>query len=136
MFRPVCHSSEQPLNTVGETSCGPRRRKSCYNYPCWEEPVGHHGGLDSRLHYYEEIDDVFQKQFLQAVLFSGGRSDSSISSEASALLQGFGMQWHHFLTTDSWNLPCSGPYILLDGYLHDPFRLYSDENHAFFSSTR
>ena len=88
------------------------------------------------IEHYEEIDDVFQKQFLQAIIFSGGQSDSSISSEASALRQGFGVQWHHFLITDSWNQPYPGPYILLDGYLHEPFRLYSDENDAFFSSTR
>ena len=85
---------------------------------------------------YEQIDDVFQKQFLQAILFSGGRSESSISLEASALLRGFGVQWHHFLNADSQNKPYPGPYVLLDGYLHEPFRLYSDENDAFFLSTR
>lgn len=27
--------------------------------------------------HYEDIDDVFQRQFLQAIIFSGGQSDSS-----------------------------------------------------------
>lgn len=55
---------------------------------------------------------------------------------ASALLRGFGVQWHHFLIADSWDQPCPGPYILLEGYLHEPFRLYDDKNAAFFSATR
>jgi len=58
---------------------------------------------------------VFQKQFLQGIVFSGGHNNSSISSEAKALLQGFGMQWHHFLIAGSRNQPSPGPYVLLDG---------------------
>ena len=85
---------------------------------------------------YQETDDVFQKNFLQGVIFRGGQDDSSISSEAELLLQGFGMQWHQFLISGSPNQPLPGPYVLLDGSLHKPFRLYSDENAAFFSTTR
>ena len=86
--------------------------------------------------HYEETDDVFQKEFLQAFIFSGGQNDASISPEARALLRESGVQWHHFLSTGPGYLPCPGPYILLGGYLHEPFRLYSDENAAFFSATR
>lgn len=42
------------------------------------------------------------------------------------------MQWHHFLIAGSRNQPSPGPYVLLDGSLHEPFRLYSDGNAAFF----
>ena len=86
--------------------------------------------------HYEETDDVFQKRFLQAIIFSGGQRDASLSPEARALLGESGVQWHHFWIGDPKYLPCPGPYILLDGCLHDPFRLYRDENAAFFSATR
>ena len=44
--------------------------------------------IQQHIEYYKEIDDVFQAQFLQGILFSGGRDDCSLSSEAQALLEG------------------------------------------------
>lgn len=86
--------------------------------------------------HYKEVDDVFQAQFLQGVLFSGGPDNCSLSSEAQALLEGLGMQWHRFSNNRSGNLPMPGPYVILDGALHEPSRLYADTYGAFFSATK
>ena len=64
--------------------------------------------------HYEEVDDVFQKQFLQAIIFSGGRSESPISGSQCASSR-LPRATASLLITDAWNQHCPGPYILLDG---------------------
>lgn len=92
--------------------------------------------IEQCIKYYNETDDVFQVQLLQGVLFSGGPDNCCLSSEARALLEGLGMQWHRFSNSRSGNQPIPGPYVILDGALHEPFRLYADTQAAFFSATK
>lgn len=88
--------------------------------------------IQQRIKHCKEIDDVFQVQFLQGVLFSGGPDNCSLSSGAQALLEGLGMQWHRFSNNGSGTQPLPGPYVILDGALHEPSRFYADTHAAFF----
>ena len=94
-----------------------------------------HDWVQRRVRFYMESDDVFQAQFMQGIIFSDSRSDCSLSPEAKALLEDFGMRWQYFLNeSDSQIFP--GPYVLLEGSLHEPFRLYDDTHAAFFSAMK
>ena len=88
------------------------------------------------LDHFKESDDVFRSHFLQGIIFSSGQHEPSISLEATRLLENFGMLWHRFLVSDSSNPLALGPYVLLDGCIYEPFRLYEDHHGAFFCSAR
>ena len=75
-------------------------------------------------------DDVFQKAFLQGVIFDTPQSSLGIAPEAQIWLQNMGMQWHYILSDTDTPLP--GPYVILHGRFYRPYRIYQDTNDAFF----
>ncbi|KAL8903055.1 MAG: hypothetical protein Q9207_004187 [Kuettlingeria erythrocarpa] len=85
---------------------------------------------------YKQNDDVFQVQFLRGILFLGGQDGCSLSADAKSTLAGFGTQCHWFLKGHQSIQPLPGPYVLINGVLHEPLRLYADTHAAFFMATR
>lgn len=86
---------------------------------------------------YGEVDDVFHIRFLEVILFRGGDQEHCpLSTDARALLQGFGMRWYQFLDGQVGKQPHPGPCVILNGALHEVLRLYADTHAAFFQATR
>ena len=77
-------------------------------------------------------DDVFQKAFLQGVIFKTSVSSLHIEPEALEWLQNIGMRWYYSLP--DLEIPLPGPYILLHGKFHRPHRIYKDKNDAFVTA--
>ncbi|KAL8846996.1 MAG: hypothetical protein Q9221_007952 [Calogaya cf. arnoldii] len=84
---------------------------------------------------YKETDDVFQTSFLHGILFSGPRDGCSLSLDAHTFLTGLGMQYHRILNNDQGNRLLPGLYVIMNGALYEPFRLYADTHAAFFAAT-
>ena len=85
---------------------------------------------------YAKVDDVFQIKFLEAILFRGGQAQCSLAADAQIHLEGLGTRWHHFLNDELARQPLPGAYVIIDGVLHEVFRLYADTHAAFFQASR
>ena len=93
--------------------------------------------IQSCIARYISVDDVFQDKFLEVILFrGGGQGRYSLSGDAQTHLEGIGTRWYRFLDADLNRQPLPGAYVILDGALHEAFRLYSDTHAAFFQAAR
>ena len=100
-------------------------------YPCITAE-----GIQSCIERYSKVDDVFQEKFLEAILFrSSSQGLCFLSVDAQTYLEGLGTRWHHFLTGESDDQPLPGAYMILDGALHEAFRLYTDTHAVFFRAS-
>ena len=77
---------------------------------------------------------MFQKVFLQGVIFGTSQTSLRIAPDAQIWLQNIDMQWHCILSDT--NVPLPGPYIVLHGKFHRPYRICKDTNDAFFTAIR
>jgi Asp-tRNA(Asn)/Glu-tRNA(Gln) amidotransferase A subunit family amidase len=74
-------------------------------------------------------DDVFQQNFLSAIVFSSSRSDLLLESDARAVLLAWGTRWFEFAKPG--NSLRLGPQLLCDGVLVPVSLLYDDTAGAF-----
>lgn len=91
--------------------------------------------LKDRLHHYLSSDDVFQKEFLQGVVFIRGLT-TEVDESVADLLESWGTKWSQEVLghTLSHSLP-AGPYVLDNKGLSQIWKLYDDFNKAFVMST-
>ena len=89
-------------------------------------------------HYMQgfDQDDVFQNQFLHSTISRVDCDNSSLGPEARAHLTSLGMRSFQRVKSSTLAKLSPGPYVISDGHLLKPFRLYHDHNSAFFSATR
>lgn len=93
--------------------------------------------IQQRIEQYQNTDDVFQIAFIRGVIFYGGQRNAlELTAGAKSLLHEMGMQCYDHIPVTAQVTLLPGPYVLLDGYLRDVWRLYSDTNGAFISTVK
>jgi hypothetical protein len=94
--------------------------------------------LRERIAQFTNIDDVFDKAFLEGIIFQGAEmSEIKVDLTPTGILKEWGVEWTHFQTTSmssSLPPPPLGPYVVKDGQLFQIWRLYNDDNLAFLQS--
>ena len=99
-------------------------------------------GLDTlakTIQDYKTIDDVFQMEFLQAVIFivdTAFEKEILVSREAQHLLESWGNEWHeiHVSAGRERATPKKGVYLATRGQLFEAYKLYDDCQEAFLTS--
>ena len=84
---------------------------------------------------YEAKDDVFRKEFLGGVLFTGS-PHVAITSGANDFLHSLGVSWIeiHILEASLVPAPLPGPYYVVNQQISEIWRLYNDVQGAFLTS--
>jgi hypothetical protein len=94
--------------------------------------------LQERIAQFIRTDDVFDKAFLEGIIFQGAEeSQIKIDPTPNGPFKELGIEWTHVQPTQkSSSLPQlpPGPYIVQNGQLSQIWRLYSDKNLAFIQS--
>lgn len=94
------------------------------------------GWIKLALDEFYSKDDVFQREFLEAVLITHTGSDSlKVTSDAREYLrfQGAEIVTTRRLNSDS-EMPTPGPYWFSNGHLHQAWKLYDDTHGAFLKT--
>ncbi|CAG8957725.1 hypothetical protein HYFRA_00000061 [Hymenoscyphus fraxineus] len=87
--------------------------------------------LKSIVTKYEEEDDVFSKEFLRGIIFSGARN-VEFAPEATHYLHTIGTTWLDMNDNETCDLSqCAGPHLIVNGQLFAIWRLYDDSQGAF-----
>lgn len=83
---------------------------------------------------YEKVDDVFRREFLSGVIFTGS-SQIDVTAGATKLLESMGTEWIELVDTASSAFnPPPGPYYVWDKQLFEIWKLYDDCQGAFLTS--
>lgn len=83
---------------------------------------------------YEEVDDVFRKEFLSGVMFTASSSKIDITNGATKMLHAVGASWIGIIDTSTSSNPPQGPYYVLGKELHEIWQLHDDSQGAFLTS--
>lgn len=89
-----------------------------------------------RIETYVKTDDVFHVAFLQIVILYGiEEGDAHLTKDASDFLKESGTCFLHCHPGSSDKIASTpGPYALMDGALHEVWRLYPDSQGCFMST--
>jgi hypothetical protein len=97
-----------------------------FNLPQGEKPTVTSDWMRELVEKYNSCDDVFDKAFLEIVVFAGAREyDVEFTDEAQQYLRELGNQQVVFVSSPGL-LP--GPYALVGGELRDVWKLVDDSN--------
>jgi hypothetical protein len=95
--------------------------------------------LQSLVTNYIEKDDVFQREFLEGVVFASKDNHLfDVAPSAKAYLEGLGTKWIHYLPLEL-QIRCNikpGPYAVVDGHLREIWKLYSDTNSTLLTALK
>lgn len=91
--------------------------------------------LKDRLDNYLSADDVFQRVFLQGVIFIRGAT-TEVDESVADLFISWGTKWNQQILAHTLDHSLSaGPYVIDNKGLSQIWRLYDDFNKAFLTST-
>jgi hypothetical protein len=91
--------------------------------------------LEDRLDHYLNVDDVFQREFLQGVILIRGLT-TEVDESVADLFASWGTKWSQEVLGHTLNHSLSeGPYVLDNKGMSQIWKLYDDFNKAFVVST-
>ena len=82
---------------------------------------------------YDKSDDVFRKDFLSGVMFTGS-SKVQVTPEAIEMLHSAGTSWIEVVDANTPSTPPPGPYYVLGERMLDIWELHDDSQGAFLTS--